>query len=114
MQIYKENISLLHATFVYPKKHQVPSLILMVDFIKAFDSVAWSFIEKSFTKFKFGNDIIQWILTVYININSCVHVSRQQSQWFDVKGDTRACTRPTPMSAESRLLVRSILEGSGS
>ena len=55
------------------KTHQVPSLLLMVDFIKAFDSVAWSFIEKSFSKFKFGNDIIQWILTVYININSCVH-----------------------------------------
>ena len=114
MQIYRENISLLHATLVYPKKHQVPSLLLMVDFIKAFDSVAWSFIEKSFSKFKFGSDIIQWILIFYTNINSCVHVSGQYSQWFDAKGDTRACTRPIPMSAESRLLVRRILDGSGS
>ena len=84
-----ENIRLLYDTLLYAKQHQIPSLLLMVDFEKAFDSVAWSFIEKSLCKFKFGKDITRWILTFYTNINSCVHVNGQYSQWFDVKRGTR-------------------------
>ena len=52
-----ENIRLLYDTLLYSKQHQIPGLPLMVDFEKAFDSVAWSFIEKSLCKFKFGKDI---------------------------------------------------------
>ena len=84
-----ENIRLLYDTLLYAKQHQIPGLLLMVDFEKAFDSVAWSFIEKSLCKFKFGKDITRWILTFYTNINSCVHVNGQYSQWFDVKRGTR-------------------------
>ena len=61
----------------------------MVDFEKAFDSVAWSFTEKSLRKFKFRKYITRWILTFYTNINSSVHVNGQYSQWFDVKRGTR-------------------------
>ena len=75
---------------MYAKQHQIPGLLLMVDFEKAFDSVTWSFIEKSLRKFKFGKDITRWILTFYTSINSCVHVNEQYSQWFDVKRGTLA------------------------
>ena len=76
-----ENIRLLYDTLLYAKLHQIPGLLLMVDFEKAFDSVAWSFIEKSLCKFKCGKDITRWILTfIYTNINSCVHVNGQYSQ----------------------------------
>ena len=34
-------------------------------------------------------DITRWILTFYTNINSCVHVNGQYSQWFDLKRGTR-------------------------
>ena len=61
----------------------------MVDFEKDFDSVAWSFIEKSLRKFKFEKDITRWNLTFYTNINSCVYVNGQYSQWFDVERGTR-------------------------
>ena len=52
-----ENNRLLYDTLLYAKQHQIPGLLLMVDFEKAFDSVAWSFIERSLRKFKFGKDI---------------------------------------------------------
>ena len=39
-----ENIRLLYVTLLYASKHHVPGLFLVVDFEKAFDSVAWSFI----------------------------------------------------------------------
>ena len=55
------NIRLLYDTLLYAKQHQIPGLLLMVDFEKAFDSVAWSFIEKSLRKFKFRKDITRWI-----------------------------------------------------
>ena len=56
-----ENIRLLYDTLLYANQHRVPGLLLMVDFEKAFDSVAWSFIETSLCKFKFGKDITRWI-----------------------------------------------------
>ena len=48
-----ENTRLLYDTLLYVNKLQLSGLLLMVDFEKAFDSVAWSFIEKSFSRFKF-------------------------------------------------------------
>ena len=79
----------MYDTLLYAKQHQIPGLLLMVDFEKAFGSVAWSFIEKSLRKFKFGKDITRWILTFYTNINSSVHANGQYPQWFDVKRGTR-------------------------
>ena len=42
-----ENIRLLYDTIVLTEKEKIPGLLLMIDFEKVFDSVAWSFIEKS-------------------------------------------------------------------
>ena len=68
------NIGLLYDTFLYAKQHQIPGLLLMVDFEKAFDSVTWSFIEKYLRKFKFEKEITWWILIFYTSINSLIHV----------------------------------------
>ena len=79
----------MYDTLLYTNKHQVPGLLLMVDFEKAFDSVAWSFIENFLNKFNFGHDIKRWISTFYANINSCMFVNGQYSEWFDVRRGTR-------------------------
>ena len=49
----RQNIRLLYDTLLYASKHRIPGLLLMTDFEKAFDSVAWSFTEKSLTAFNF-------------------------------------------------------------
>ena len=84
-----ENIRLVYDTLMYTGKHQIPGLLLMVDFEKAFDSVAWSFIEKPLSAFNFGNDIKRWVSTFYANIKSCISVNGNYSEWFDVKRGTR-------------------------
>ena len=61
------NIRLLYDTLLYTNKPQVPDLLLKVDFEKAFDMVAWSFIEKSLTKFNFGLHMKRWISSFYAN-----------------------------------------------
>ena len=33
--------------------------------------------------------ITRWVLTFYTNINLCVHLNGQYSQWFDLKRGTR-------------------------
>ena len=52
-----ENIRLLYDTLLYASKHYIPSLLLMLNFEKAFDSDAWSVVEKSLNVFNFGQDI---------------------------------------------------------
>ena len=46
-----KNIRLLYDTPLDTSKYQIPGLLLVVNFEKAFDSVAWSFIEKSLNVF---------------------------------------------------------------
>ena len=84
-----ENIRLLYDTMLYTKEHDLNGLLLSVDFEKAFDSIAWSFIHKALDKFNFGEDIKRWISTFYQNISSCVSVNGQYSSWFSVKRGTR-------------------------
>ena len=42
-----ENIILIYDIMHYTESHNIPRLLLLVDFEKAFDSVSWSFIEKA-------------------------------------------------------------------
>ena len=44
-----DNIRLIYDTLNFSKVHKQRGLLLLIDFEKAFDSVAWSFIEKTFS-----------------------------------------------------------------
>lgn len=84
-----ENIRLIYDTISYAEEHQIPGLLLMIDFEKAFDSVSWSFLQKALKLFNFGPDIRRWIEVFYNNANSCVSVNGQYSEWFDIRRGVR-------------------------
>ena len=44
---------------------EMPGLLILLDFEKAFDSLEWSFISKSLEFFGFGESIIYWFQTLY-------------------------------------------------
>ena len=48
-----ECIRMLYDVLVHSEQENIPGLLLMIDFEKAFDSVSWNFIEKSLTFFRF-------------------------------------------------------------
>ena len=43
----------------------IPGLLLLIDFEKAYDSLSWSFMKKNLKSFNFGPSIIKWVLTFY-------------------------------------------------
>ena len=101
-----DNIRLIYDTLNFSKVHKQRGLLLLIDFEKAFDSVAWSFIEKTFSFYNFKNDIISWIQTFYKGIKSTVIVNNKPTPWFPVE---RGCRQGDPISPYIFLLCGEIL-----
>ena len=67
-----ENIRLIDGVINFADAENIPGLLLFLDFEKAFDTVEWVFIKKTFQQFNFGPSMIKWIDICYNNIESCV------------------------------------------
>ena len=67
-----ENIRLIDSVINYTAVKKIPGLLLFLDFEKAFDTLEWSFIQKTLISFGFGPSIVQWFKTFYNNTESCI------------------------------------------
>ena len=47
----------------YAEDYNLPGLLLLIDFEKAFDTVSWEFISQTLKYFNFGPSIQRWIHT---------------------------------------------------
>ena len=90
-----DNIRLLYDILYSSLEQKKPGLLLLIDFEKAFDSVAWSFIKKALVFFNFKSDIIHWIEFFYKNIKSTVIVNNAPTPWFPI---LRGCRQGDPIS----------------
>ena len=52
-----ENIRLIIDAMEYTKAHNIPGILVTLDFRKAFDSLEWSFIMRTLDAFDFGTSI---------------------------------------------------------
>ena len=77
-----ENIRLIIDAMEYTKAHNIPGILVSLDFRKAFDSLEWSFIMRTLDAFNFGTCIKKWVCTFYTNIESAALNNGFLTKWF--------------------------------
>ena len=77
-----ENIRLIEDVMEHTKLHNIPGILISLDFIKAFDSLEWGFIMNTLDVFNFGTSIKRWISTFSTNIESAVINNGFLTNWF--------------------------------
>ena len=66
----------------YTKTHNIPGILVSLDFRKAFDSLEWPFIMRTLDVFNFGTSIQKWVSTFYTNIESAALNNGFLTNWF--------------------------------
>ena len=97
--------------FTYAKDKNLPGMLMLIDFEKAFDSVNFPLIVTTLALFGFGEVFIKWI-TIILGMKAGGHfqavtvVNGNISKPFDVK---RGCRQGDPISGYLFILVIEIL-----
>ena len=84
-----DNIRLIYDLMNYTESNNIPGMLFLIDFEKAFDSVSWSFVNKTLKFFGFGEDICRWFNVLYNDASSCLTVNGRLSPWFPVERGCR-------------------------
>ena len=73
----------------YTANKKVPGLLLFLDFEKAFDTLEWSFINKTLQQFGFGPSLSSWVRLFYCSIESCIVNNGWTSNFFNLSRGVR-------------------------
>ncbi len=90
-----ENTRLLYDVIQSAKEYNVPGLLLIIDFEKAFDSVSWNFLYKTLKIFNFSDTFLKYIKTINNDIGLCVLQNEFFYEFFTIG---RGCRQGDPIS----------------
>ena len=90
----------------YTENENIPGLIMLIDFEKAFDSVSWKFLYKALEFYGFSENFIQWIKLFNNNIGTYVLQSGFLSKRIPIR---RGCRQGDPVSAYLFLIAAEVM-----
>ena len=84
-----ENIRFILDLINYTNDSNIPGLLFLIDFEKAFDKLEWNFIQATLSFFNFGSSFKRWISTFYNNTQTCVCNNGYSTGFFKVERGVR-------------------------
>ena len=73
----------------YSKAINMPGLLLFLDFEKAFNTLDWPFIRKTFQYLGFGPSVLNWLKVFYCKSESCILNNGWASNFFELNRGVR-------------------------
>ncbi len=83
------NLSLLRDIVDYCNDKDIPSAMICLDQLKAFDRVNWDFIYRTLSAMNFGPNFIKWVKILYTDITSCIKSNGFISESFKLQRGVR-------------------------
>ena len=71
-RLISENTKLVYDIMHYTDMKQIPGLLMLIDFEKAFDALSWTFLYRVLNSFGYSKDFIKWIKLFNTNITAYV------------------------------------------
>ena len=80
---------MLNSVVSYTELKNIPGLLLFADFEKAFDTLEWTFLEKTLSFYNFGDSLISWVKLFYTDISSSIQNNGWSSDFFPLSRGVR-------------------------